>query len=293
MRVLLTGASGFIGRHVLSTLAAQNIDVVAVGRQRPAGLYGRFLEADLLAAGEAATVAQEAAASHLLHLAWYAQHGKYWNASVNLDWVEATDALVRAFCAQGGRRAVVAGSCAEYDWQASGSDLDEDSTPLQPGSLYGRSKLQARARAEAACRVHGAELVWARIFYLTGAGEPAARLVPSVVRVLKGELAPFSVDTNAQRDMLAVTDVAVALAHLLQAGPAGDVNIASGEGTRIGDIVQWIAEALGRDPSLLLDLAAPRPGEPRRLVGRNSRLLASGWRATTDLRSHLAARWQQ
>ena len=52
----------------------------------------------------------------LIHLAWYAEHGKYWTSPENVRWVEASLALLRGFAAAGGRRVVMAGTCAEYEW---------------------------------------------------------------------------------------------------------------------------------------------------------------------------------
>lgn len=137
MRVLLTGASGFIGRYVLRTLQHHGIEVISVGRARsqPSVL---FIEADLLSLTDFGPLLQQAKATHLLHLAWYAEHGKYWTSPLNLRWTEATTRLVEAFCVTGGHQVVIAGTCAEYDW-AHGY-CREESTPLNPVTLYGTAK---------------------------------------------------------------------------------------------------------------------------------------------------------
>ena len=114
-RVLLTGARGFIGREVVAALLKAGCEIHAItqrGEAVPGAVVHRL---DLLTENPAATV-QRVKADHLLHLAWYAEPGKFWNAPENLDWVAASIRLVREFSNAGGHRVVVAGSCAEYDW---------------------------------------------------------------------------------------------------------------------------------------------------------------------------------
>ena len=116
-KILLTGASGFLGRHILCRLQNLGHDVVVVGRSRPTqGFDGDWRAVDLLDTPNLQAALRGLGASHLLHLAWYTEHGRYWSSSENLRWVDASLRLLQAFAAQGGRHALLAGSCAEYDW---------------------------------------------------------------------------------------------------------------------------------------------------------------------------------
>jgi nucleoside-diphosphate-sugar epimerase len=121
-RVLVTGATGLIGRHLAAPLAARGYEVVTLSRHR-GDLCG-----DLIADPEG--VAERAGADHLLHLAWHDAPTGRWTAAENLDWVVATLRLLRAFARHGGRRAVLVGSCAEYDW--SGAGRLSETAPLRP-----------------------------------------------------------------------------------------------------------------------------------------------------------------
>ena len=139
MRVALTGGNGFLGRYVLEALRGRGIDTVLLGRTRPPeSSFAAFIQADLLARPDFPRLVQEASATHLLHLAWYTAPGKFWTAVENLQWVQASLGLLRAFAEHGGKRVVMAGTCAEYDWQH--SPCRELETPLAPATLYGVCK---------------------------------------------------------------------------------------------------------------------------------------------------------
>ncbi|MBU0726187.1 MAG: NAD(P)-dependent oxidoreductase [Alphaproteobacteria bacterium] len=287
MKVLLTGGSGFLGRHVLAALARHGIETVAVGRRKPEGASA-FIEADLLAAADFAEIMRHAGATHLLHLAWYAEHGKYWTSPLNLRWVDATTRLVEAFCAAGGQKVVIAGTCAEYDW-SHGVCL-EDTTPLEPTTLYGAAKDSARRLAMAVCRQHGVPCAWGRVFLPFGPGESVQRLIPSLIEVFGGQRAPFGVNADACRDFLHASDVAEAFVTLLRADKGageGAVNIASGAPVKLADLVVMLAQMMGGDASIVLDLPGGRPGEPPLLAGDNTKLKALGWEMRTALHEGL------
>ncbi len=282
MRVLVTGASGFLGRYVLAGLQRRNIATVMLGRRRAAdSTSADFIEADLLAAPDFTSLVREAAATHLLHLAWYAEHGKYWTSPLNLRWVEATTRLVEAFCAAGGKQVVVAGTCAEYDW--SQGCCREDSTPLNPATLYGTAKDTARRLVTELCDQHDVALAWGRVFLPFGAGEARERLIPSLIDVFSNRRAPFGVNATAYRDFLHASDVAEGFIALLQSGASGAYNISSAQPVLVGDVARELARLLDADAQVVLSLAASRPGEPSSLFGENLKLKALGWQAAHSL----------
>lgn len=277
MRVLLTGATGFLGSYVLNHLQQKGIDVVVAGRHRPAEYRGDFIQADLLQMDSYSVVVQRFRATHLIHLAWYAEHGKYWSSPLNLRWLEATVGLVEAFCSTGGQKVVVAGTCAEYDW--SYGYCREDSTPLAPASMYGTAKDATRRLLAAVCNAYQVPLAWGRIFLPYGPGEDERRLIPSLIQVFEGGRTPFGVNATAYRDFLHIEDVASAFLTLLKTQAVGAINICSAQPVQIAELVQLLASSRNADPDMVLNLSKVHPEDPHFLVGDNQALKALGWRA--------------
>ena len=270
-RVLVTGATGFIGRHALAPLVAEGHEVHAVTtREAPPVADGvTWRRADLL---EDVGVVGEVAPEVLLHLAWYVEPGRYWTSSLNVRWVEASLALLRAFADAGGRRAVIAGTSAEYDWGAAGERCEEERTPRRPNTLYGAAKHALHCVAEGYAEQSSFELAWGRVFFVYGPGEPEGRLVPSVGRaLLEGSTVPTTRGDQV-RDFMHVEDVGAAFAALAGGSFTGAVNVASGEPVTVRQVVDELAAATGRADLLRPGELPEREDDPPRLVADVTRL---------------------
>src|SRR3954463_8273934 len=197
-KVLVTGASGFIGRQCLSILQARGYTVHAVSSRIATGIRSgiHWHHADLLDAGESFRLFQEVRPTHLLHLAWCTKPGDYWNSPENTHWMEASLNLLKFFSRHGGKRVLMAGTCAEYEWKD--GLCSEITTPLVPTSLYGTSKRDLQLRLDAYATENDLSAAWGRIFFVYGPHEHPARLVPSVIQsLLKNE--PARCSTGEQR----------------------------------------------------------------------------------------------
>jgi nucleoside-diphosphate-sugar epimerase len=282
-RVLVTGANGFIGRRTLPLLLERGFEVHAVHRDGapPAVPDVTWHRADLLQVAELEAVVDAAEATHLLHLAWYAVPSLYWEAPENLRWFDASLRLLERFAVRGSR-AVLAGSCAEYDW--SFGFCSERVTPLAPTTLYGGCKHALQSVAGLLSERLGLGFAWGRIFYLYGPGEHPARLVPSITcALIRGERAPCTVGTQV-RDFLHVDDVASAFVRLLESSVGGPVNIASGRPLAVRDLLQRIGVTVGAPELLDFGALPPRPNEPPVLLADVRRLTEEvGWEARRTL----------
>src|SRR5262245_32458428 len=183
-RVLVTGATGCIGRHVLPLLVSRGWDVQAVSSRpvaQPGGLI-TWHRGDLSNGADVRSIVRASKASHLLHLAWYIAPGKWAAAAQNVEWLEAGIALLRAFGEEQGQRVVTAGSCLEYDWRY--GYCSEQRTPCMPHTLYGACKHALQVVTSALAANGEFASAWPRIFFLYGPHEHPDRLVPAVVRSL-------------------------------------------------------------------------------------------------------------
>jgi len=276
VRVLITGGSGYIGRHAVAGLIARGheVHIVSRGHTRAPGVGVQVLESDLLEPGAPGPLIERVRPDAVLHLAWQATPGIYWTSPDNPRWAEATAALAQAARDHGAVRFVGAGSSAEYDWTA--GHCDERTTAMTPATPYGRAKLAAGEAVSAISR-DGFTTAWGRVFFLFGGDEHPSRLVPSVaLAIARGEPARCS-HGEQQRDFHHVEDVAGALVALLESDVTGAVNIASGDAHRVRDVVEGLATRLGRPD--LVHLGAIEAQGPLMLTAGARRLRDEvGWR---------------
>jgi nucleoside-diphosphate-sugar epimerase len=286
-RVLLTGASGFIGKHCIAPLKARGYDVHAVSsRDVPTDAAVTWHRANLLDRSTAAGLVRDVAPTHLLHLAWYVVPGKLISSPVNYDWVTSSLELVRQFCDQGGTRVVGCGSAYEYDWNY--GYCGEQRTPATPNTVYGACKQALHLLVQALTDQAGVSSAWGRAFFLYGPEEQPDRLVASVIRsVLRGEPARCSHGRQI-RDYMHVQDVATGMVALLDSDVRGIVNICSGQAATLREIVTGIGSVLQRPELIHLGAIPARANDAPLVVGDNTRLRQEvGWNQEFDLDSGL------
>jgi nucleoside-diphosphate-sugar epimerase len=247
MRILLTGGTGFIGSAFLRHAAAADHEIVALARDS-GKLPCVAGEGVSCVAGDLAQMPWSDLSRFqfdcLVHAAWIATPGIYWESPENKSYLKWSQSLVVEAFRRGVDHMIILGSCAEY--AASDLPLHATESPIQPHGLYGRCKNDLRVFVEAAASEAGKSACWARLFYPYGPGEPASKLCSNAVASFqKGEKLPLATP-NDRKDFIYIDDVARALLTLLEECADGACNIGAGESVRVSDLVQMIATELGR-----------------------------------------------
>jgi dTDP-6-deoxy-L-talose 4-dehydrogenase (NAD+) len=267
-RVLLTGATGFVGRQVLRALLQSGASVTAVvrtARAWPEGASHIVETPDMFAERAAFWAAACTNIDTVAHVAWYAEPGQYLHSPRNLHCLSGTLALAQGAIDARVKRFVGVGTCFEYSL---GGDILRPDSPLGPTTPYGAAKAAAWLALSAAFPASGLEFAWCRLFYLYGEGEDSRRLVPYLhARFAAQE--PAELTSGAQvRDFLDVAAAGRQIARVVLGEGSGPVNICSGEPVTVGSMARAIAAQYGRPDLVRLGAKPDRADDPPFVLGQ-------------------------
>lgn len=269
--VLLTGATGFVGRQIMKALAERGFKVRAVIRDGTQARLGQsdsiesiVTTSDLFSEDSAWWRAACRGVDTIIHSAWYAEPGQYLHSAKNSDCLKGTLRLAQGAIDAHVRRFIGLGTCLEYDVSAGHLGID---TPLKPLTPYAQAKAGAFRALSDMLPQHGVAFAWCRLFYLHGEGEDPRRLMPYLhERLSAGE--PVALGSGTQvRDYLDVRDAGRMIADVALGGEQGPLNICSGIGVTIRDIAERIADQYGRRDLLRFGARPEAPDDPPVIVG--------------------------
>ena len=248
--VLVTGATGFVGRQIVRSLLAQGARVVAVVRpgrvdriDTRAELARIVTTEDAFAQSPAWWASACEGVQTVIHAAWYAEPGKYLQAPQNLDCLRGTLDLARGAVQAGVRRFVGVGTCFEYDLSHTVLSVD---TPLKPLTPYAGAKAACYQMLSQWLPLHAVHFAWCRLFYLYGEGEDPKRLIPHLrARLSAGEAAELTSGRQI-RDYLDVAEAGARIAAIALGDRDGTFNICSGEPVTVRQLAERIADEFGR-----------------------------------------------
>jgi dTDP-6-deoxy-L-talose 4-dehydrogenase (NAD+) len=272
--VLLTGATGFVGRQVMRALVEQGTQVRLVVRDEKQRKHvgqgcveSLVLSPDIFAEDASwwAKVCQ--GIDIVIHVAWYAEPGKYLQSSKNLDCLIGTLHMAKGAVHAGVRRFIGVGTCFEY---ALSSDKLSAESQLQPLTPYAGSKAAVFMALSQYLPQQGVEFAWCRLFYLHGEGEDARRLVP----YLRNNLAmgqPVKLTIGKQiRDFLDVREAGQMITATALGHQQGAVNICSGIPISVRQLAEQIADEYGRRDLLEFGARPDNLIDPPYVVGLSS-----------------------
>ncbi len=301
-RVLVTGATGFIGRHVAHALAAAGAEVFLSGRAEAPlreladslGKNAHPCVADLALPGEVAQLCKEVAPTITFNLAGY-----------GIDRTETDTALFKALntdlpaeivravaeIPRGGWRGLAAVHCGSgFEYGPVAGPVSEDSA-ANPTSEYAQTKLAGSNQFLQSCRERGVAGAVARLFIVYGPGEHTSRLLPSLIRA-KESGAPVPMTAGRQlRDFAFVGDAAEGLLRIGQLNNSpGILNVATGTLTSVRQFAETAAEVLGLRAGQLQFGALPyRDDEVAQGPVSDGKILqVLGWKPRTPIREGIS-----
>lgn len=269
--VLLTGATGFVGRQILRGLTKQGLSVRLVirdGKQGDVanlkGIESVVTSLDIFSETFEWWASVCKGVETVIHAAWYAEPGKYLQSEKNIDCLIGTLNLAKGAAKAQVRRFVGIGTCSEYDLTAGMIPIE---TPLNPTTPY--------AAAKAACFIALTQLlpqqnvgfVWCRLFYLYGEGEDSRRLVPYLREKLSsGEIAELT-SGDQVRDFLDVSVAGEMIVKIALSQKQGAVNVCSGIPITVRELTERIADEYGRRDLLKFGIRSENLFDPSCVVG--------------------------
>ena len=279
-KVLLTGATGLIGKEIITPLKERGFEIYAltIDKNNPGGVNWIFC--NLFDENSVKKALEEVKPTHLLNFAW-ATTGDYLTSEINFEFVKAGLNLIKIFKENGGNRAVYAGTCFEYEFKD--KPLKEGGS-LNPQTLYAVSKNALHQMTEEYCRINNISFGYGRIFYVFGHGENEKRLTAHTINNLRNNREVVINNGDLIKDYMYTKDIAGAFAALLDSSVEGSVNICTGRGISLREYTGYIAKELGKEEYLTIKQEAT--SQPPVIVGDNTRLTQEvGYKIKYDFES--------
>ncbi|MBA2280309.1 MAG: GDP-mannose 4,6-dehydratase [Acidimicrobiia bacterium] len=283
MKALVTGASGFVGPHLVAHLEANGDDVAL---DPPAGLV------DITDAAALRTWFEEIRPEVVYHLAGWADVGGSWNAPEEVFTINATGTLhvLRAAAAVGANRVLLVSSADVYGIVPTEDLPITEEHPLRPVSPYAVSKVTADFLGLQAWLGHNLEVVRVRAFNHLGPGQADKFVAPAIAsRIARNELdggdeIPVG-NLSARRDLTDVRDVVRAYRLLVEQGEPGEAyNVCTGVDIAISELAERLLTMAKHPMRLTTDPDRQRPIDVPVLRGDSSRLRqATGWKPEIPL----------
>lgn len=265
-KIFLTGGTGLIGTQTIPFLKQAGFEVYVLTIGDEVNYDGvTFIKGNLFDKQAMDNILEEVKPEYLLHYAWLSTG--LFNDNMNFDFLTSSVNLLKSFAKCGGKRAVMAGTYAEYGYH--NENLKED-MPAEPINIYSQCKDFVRQIAQAYCKNNGISFGWGRIFSAFGKETDPRRLTSNVVNCLNSNQQVIIRSGSLIRDYIYTKDIAAAFVAFLNNPVEGIVNICTGKGTSIHDYVMKLASIMGKEDFVIFkEQSSP---QQVRVVGDSTRL---------------------
>ncbi len=284
-KILVSGASGFIGKHCIKILSNRNYEIHALTRnqeeQNTENIYWHTI--DLFNIDKVEKLFKEIKPTYFLHLAWKVESGLSFGSNENEKWFNLSKKMVNFFYQNGGERLVVSGSCFEYDL-STGNAILENKNSLKSNNEYGKNKNKLYQYLKLLQKEKGISFAWGRIFFTFGPGQKPASLVPYVISSLRNDKTVETTDGNQEYDYLYVEDVALALVSLVESTYVGAVNISSGKTIKLKELILKFAKVFDKEHLIKFGVRERPENSPSHVLGNIDLLKKeTNWKKQFDI----------
>ena len=268
-KVLVTGATGLIGKELIKPLKEAGFDIygITIDENNPEN-YVNWIKGSLFDDDFLKSTFDKIKPEYLLNMAWCTT-GDYLSSNMNYDFLKAGINLLKYFKDNGGKRAVFAGTCFEYKFK--NQPLKENDELESEKTVYTFCKNKLHEIAQYFCERNDISFGWGRIFYVYGRGENKNRLTGMVIDKLSKNEKVIIKSGNLLKDYMYSKDIAGAFVKFLDSDVKGSVNICTGKPVSIRDFVLEIARAMNKE-NLIIFKDEPS-NQPPLIVGDNTRLI--------------------
>jgi len=276
MKVLVTGATGFLGNHVITALVRRGIETIAAGRSARKLADAHWYDSVTPVLLDLDSPPQSPfeylhRPTHCIHLAWSGLPDYKSPHHMDDNLPKSRDFLLNML--EGGlKHILVTGTCFEYGLQE--GELFE-TTSTNPDNAYGRAKDTLRRQLEEHTKDRDIRFQWARLFYMYGEGQGSKSLFAQLQRAIDDNESHFDMSGGEQiRDYLPVEKVAEALVDILcHPTHNGVVNVCSGKSLMLRDLVHQFIKSQNASIKLNLGIYPYPDWEPFHFWGSSETLL--------------------
>jgi|TARA_B100001093_G_C26758529_1_gene984566 dTDP-6-deoxy-L-talose 4-dehydrogenase (NAD+) len=270
-RILLTGATGFVGKQILNQLSKNDVDIVLVVRKGSDDVFHNIK--NLVSIIETEDIFNETSSwwtskckdtDIVINAAWYAEPRAYYTSLSNIDCLRGSLNLAEGCLSAGIKKFIGIGTCAEY--QTSNHPIPTNGV-LKPHTIYAAAKIATFQILEQLFKSNNISFAWCRLFYLYGEGEDDRRLVPYIKKqLIRGKPAKLS-SGNQVRDFMNVSVAGKIIGDISLSNQSGAINVCSGIPKTIRDHAIDVAKDYGCKSLLKFGAIEDNPLEPQYIVG--------------------------